>query len=125
MNARVLLVMPAADRDELLQVAADAGFQFDWATTCHDARRALRSCGHAFDVVITDLTLCDGNWLSVYQDLTVGSNPAEIIVVTPRRGANVDEIKAYGVHSVLGQPLDRDEVIEAITAAAAHTSVPA
>ncbi len=119
MNAHILLVMPAADRDEMLQVAADSGFQFDWATTCHDARRALRS-DHSFDVVVTDLTLCDGNWLSVYQDLTVGNNPAEIIVVTPQKGVNIDEIKAYGVHTVLGQPLERAEVLGAIGAAAAH-----
>jgi len=119
MNAHVLLVMPAADRDQMLQVAADSGFQFDWADTCHAARRALRK-GESFDVVVTDLTLCDGNWLSVYQDLSVGNIPAEIIVVTPQRGVNVEEIKAYGVHAVLGQPLERAEVLGALQAATTH-----
>ena len=116
MKRNVLLVMPAADRDEMLQVAADGGFEFESALTCNAARRALRA-GHHFDVVVTDLTLCDGNWWSVYQDLTVSSNPAEIIVIVPRKAVNVTEILAHGVHSVLAQPLERDEVLRALESA--------
>ncbi len=119
MTKRALLVMPAADRDEVLQAAADSGFQFESVTTCNGARRAMRA-GHTFDVVVTDLTLCDGNWWSVYQDLTITNSPAEIVVIVPRKAVNVEEILAHGVYAVLGQPLERDEVLSALESAVAQ-----
>ena len=117
---RVLLVMPAADRDEMLQVTRDSGFQFEAATTCQNARRALNS-RPAFDVVVTHLTLRDGNWWSVYQDLTVLDSSAEIIVVMPRKEAKVSEILAHGVYAVLGQPLEREEVLRTLKEAVAQS----
>lgn len=123
MKRNVLLVMPAADRDEMLQVAADGGFEFDSVLTCGGARRALRT-GHNYDVVVTDLTLCDGNWWSVYQDMTVTGEAAEIIVIVPRKAVNVTEILAHGVHTVLAQPLDRDEVLRALESAISREPEP-
>ena len=119
MKRNVLLVMPAADRDEMLQVAADGGFAFDSVLTCRGARQALRA-GHKYDVVVTDLTLCDGNWWSVYLDLAVTGESAEIIVIVPRKAVNVTEILAHGVHSVLAQPLDRDQVLRALDSASSR-----
>lgn len=101
----------------MLQVAADGGFEFETATTCDEARRTLRD-GHSFDVVVTDLTLCDGNWWSVYQDLSLSNSLAEVIVVMPRKTLHPEGILAHGVHAVVGQPLERKEVLKALQAAA-------
>lgn len=105
----------------MLQVAADSGFEFASVQTCNAARRALKA-GHKYDVVVTDLTLCDGNWWSVYQDLTVTGNLAEIIVIVPRKAVNVAEIVAHGVHAVLAQPLEREEVLRALRSATARAT---
>ena len=122
MKARVLVVMPPTDRDELLQSVAESDFELETVTCCDEARRLLRE-RRDFDAVVTDLTLCDGNWWSIYQDLTVADSPAEILVVVPRKGANVTEILAHGVFGVLYKPFNREKVLQALRAATAHERV--
>jgi hypothetical protein len=40
--------------------------------------------------------------------------------VAPRRGLDVSEILAHGVYTVLGRPLESEEMVRTIEEAAAH-----
>ncbi|MBI1356098.1 MAG: response regulator [Acidobacteria bacterium] len=118
MKERVLVVMPPGDRDELIRSAKEGGFEFETVKNCEEARRLLGS-RQDFHAVVTDLTLCDGNWWSVYRTLTAADSPAEIVVAVPRKAANVAEILAHGVFAVLFKPFERDEVLRTLQAAVA------
>jgi DNA-binding NtrC family response regulator len=89
------------------------------AATCEEARGVLRQQPQV-DVVVCDLTLDDGNWWCVYQDMALRGDPAEMIVVTPRRGDDMSAILAHGVFAAMGQPLAPGDLFRSIESAAAH-----
>lgn len=115
----VLMVMPDLEASELLAIPEAESLELVHARTCAEARGILGS-GAPVDVVVADLTLEDGNWWSVYQNLANRDISAEMIVVAPRRGLDVSEILAHGVYAVLGRPLEGQDVVDAIEEAAAH-----
>ena len=94
------------------------------AASCEQARGILRQQPQV-DVVVCDLTLDDGNWWSVYQDMALRGDPAEMIVVTPRRGDDMSAILAHGVFAALGEPLAPGGLFQVIESAAAHVLAPA
>ena len=116
---RVLLVMPDVEANALLAGPGGEALDLMNARTCAEARGALRDC-ESVDVVVSDLTLDDGNWWSIYQDLANRDVCAEMVVVTPKRGLDVSEILAHGVYAVLGRPLEPAEIVDMVQEAAAH-----
>jgi len=118
-SIKVLLVMPEEELREVFATPAAESLEVTTACSCDEARAALAGeC--PVDVVVADLTLEDGNWWSVYQDLTNRDVCAEMVVVAPRRGLDVSEILAHGVYAVIGKPLEGAEVVRTIEEAAAH-----
>ena len=118
-SIRVLLVMPEEDLRVLLATPEARTLDVVTARDCGEARLILAG-KNPIDVVVSDLTLDDGNWWCVYQDLTNRDVCAEMVVVAPRLGLNVSEILAHGVFSVLAKPLDGLETVRTIEEAAAR-----
>jgi DNA-binding NtrC family response regulator len=116
---KVLMVMPEDQASALLATPRARSLDLRTARTCCEARGVL-AYGEPVDVVVADLTLEDGNWWSVYQDLSNQDVCAEMVVVAPRRGLDVSEILAHGVYTVLGRPLESEEMVRTIEEAAAH-----
>lgn len=118
-SIRVLMVMPEDELCEVFAIPEAAALDLTTARNCIEARATL-ACERPFDVVVANLTLEDGNWWSIYQDLMNRDVCAEMVVVAPRRGLDVSEILAHGVYAVLGRPLNDAEIVETIKEAAAH-----
>jgi DNA-binding NtrC family response regulator len=114
-----LFVMDDEDLGGVLAAESAKSLEPRITRSCCEARSALASKAPV-DVVIADLTLCDGNWWSVYQDLAKRDISAEMIVVAPRQGLDVSEILAHGVYAVIAKPLEGAEVVRTIEEAAAH-----
>ncbi|MCB9386091.1 MAG: hypothetical protein H6509_15885 [Bryobacterales bacterium] len=119
-NIRVLTVAADDALDALLDAPQADSFEVVAARNCAEAR-ATFARRLEFDVVVSDLTLEDGNWWSIFEVLTNQNTGAEMVVVAPRRGLDVSEILAHGVFSVLGRPVTSAELVEVIEEAARST----
>lgn len=116
---KALLVMPEEELGQVFAASEAKALDVMTARTCDEARATLS--GEApVDVVVADLTLEDGNWWCIYQDLTNRDVCAEMVVLAPRRGLDVSEILAHGIYAVLGKPLEGAEIVRTIEEAAAH-----
>ena len=118
-SIKVLLVMPEDELSVVMATPQAQTLEVTTARNCDEARFALAG-RRPVDVVVSDLTLDDGNWWCIYQVLTNRDVCAEMVVVAPRRGLDVSEILAHGVYAVLGKPLDGPEIVRTIEEAAAH-----
>ena len=118
-SIKVLLVMPEDEISMLMAAPEARTLEVMTARTCEEARSTLAG-EYPVDVVVSDLTLEDGNWWCIYQDLTNRDVCAEMVVIAPQRGLDVSEILAHGVYAVLGKPLEAAEIVRMIEEAAAH-----
>ncbi len=101
---KALLVMPAEGQAEFKR--AVSGAKLDWAIaeTC-EAVGALLDSMPDVSVVVSDITLSDGNWYCVLERvLQQGGDPAFYVVVP--NGCNAEPILEHGISGVLRRPLD-------------------
>ena len=115
MTGRVLIVTAPERRAAAFAAAHELIPDAVWAGNCHDAREALRRAPPS--VVITDLTLPDGNWWTVYRALAEAGQCAECIVLAPRAGGNRSALFEAGAFAVLDPPWSSNELSRAVTAA--------
>ena len=118
-HINVLFVIQDADPAKLLGGSAGEPIELFRAGSCADAR-ALISTRRRLDVVVSSLTLNDGNWFCIHQDLARRNLDAELIVLAPEEGLPCSEILAHGVYAVLGQPLKNGQLMRVIKEAAAR-----
>ncbi len=116
-KTNVLLVMSGEEFGAVMARPEARSLEIVTASSCAEARAALAG-GRAADVVVANLTLEDGNWFCVHQELARRDARAEMIVIAPRRDLDVSEILAHGVYAVLGNPLDGEELVRTIEEAA-------
>ena len=115
---QILLV--AAPERQLAFLRAAAGLAGDVHSfdRCGDARRFLAR-GPRIDLAVTDLTLPDGNWWSICNELIHAGSPTPVVVLLQHATRDTTEIVRHGACAVLQPPYTEDAVQLAVGAALA------
>ena len=118
---KILLVMPTDAQVQVMRGLSDPDLCFCLAGSCEEARSLYRTGLPAAvdaDLVIVALTLEDGNWMSVYQELVTRSAPSDVIVALPEGAGDPAPLAPFGVANVIRPPYDslrcRDVVLRAL-----------
>ena len=80
------------------------GFHVDWAPTCRHAFSSIEQ--HAYDAVLLDLGLPDGDGLSVLEKINV-SHPALPVIILTASNRDLESVRAFGR---LTKPWERKEL---------------
>lgn len=110
-----MIVTSPERRADVRRLVEGLATEIDWAVDCAEARSALRRVPPK--VVITDLTLPDGNWWCVYHDLAEAGLDAECIVLAPEAGIEKAPMFETGAFAVLEPPWKAEELRRAVVAA--------
>jgi response regulator of citrate/malate metabolism len=85
--------------------------------TCQQARQLLRTCP-PIDLVITDVSLADGNWCDVLREVVEAGIDVNVLVTIASPDARIcSEALWRGVYDILVEPYDEQEVCRAIEGA--------
>ncbi len=80
------------------------------AQTCHEARRLFEETPRV-DVVISDLSLADGNWCDVFKHLIDNDIHASMVVVARQADERLwSEVLWRGAHDLLVEPYEGENV---------------
>ena len=118
----VLLVMhspiPASQGPTPLQrVLASLNVEILRVVTCQQARQLLRTCP-PIDLVITDVSLSDGNWRDVLREVVEARIDVNMLLTTASPDAPIwSEALWRGVYDILVEPYGEQEVCRAIEGA--------
>jgi len=91
---------------------------------CQQARALLRT-RPAIELIITQVTLADGNWCDLFKYLVDRSSHASVVVASPQADERLwSEILWRGAYDLLVEPYKSDEVIRVVEGAlrAVHAS---
>ena len=99
-----LLVMSARRAESFQQAVVGAPVEWTIAESCEAARQWLRAHPSP-EVVVTDVTLRDGNWYCVFELLLKLGSQTEFLVAVPE-GRAVSTILEHGVTAVVRRPFD-------------------
>ena len=102
-GTRALLVMASRDTARVWAALESHGFEIDHALNCREARTLLQA-GVEFDLVVSDLSLPDGNWWTVSCELTRTGHPAKLVVCAP--SASDAQPFTRGLAEVIRPPID-------------------
>lgn len=84
--------------------------------SCRDARRVWQR--EPQDIVITDVSLPDGNWCDIVKQLVDTGSRAAVVVCSPRADATLwSEVIWRGAHDLLVEPYQGDEVRRSVEGA--------
>lgn len=105
-GARALLVMASRHTARVWAALETHGFEIDHALNCREARELLQT-GLEFDVVFSDLSLPDGNWWTIFRELSQTGQHAKLAVCAPA-GANSGGPQRFtrGLAEVITPPID-------------------
>ena len=117
-----LVVMPQHTGATLLARLEACGTAALVAANCREARALLQE-RPPLDVVFTNLSLDDGSWWMVRQELLRTQSNASLIVCLPRADGGVSDILEYGASDVLVPPYERRNLRRIVEAAVARTSL--
>ncbi len=119
---RALLVMPRERSAPFLEAIEASGMEGQLAADCREFRGILASQGR-LDVVITDLSLRDGNWWTVHKQLLWANRPARLIVSLPRLTKNIAAVLAHAF-GVLSPPYEATRIRRLLAAAVSRRPRP-
>ena len=112
-----LLVMPPERRTPLLRSLQSLDLETLAVSTCGEARALLRTLP-PIEVVITRVSLADGNWCDVLRHLVDADVPASVVVSSPRADEHLwSEVLWRGGYDLLVEPYESDEVRRTIEGA--------
>ena len=105
----ILLVHPDPKiSEDLLVVVRRLPATVFHVTTCDEARSILT--GKPVDLIVTALSLPDGNWECVFRFSVEISSAASILVITPKESEHLrEEIVGRGGSGLVVEPLERSE----------------
>ena len=112
-----LLVMAPGGRAGLVEHLEGCGADVLQAADCEQARQMLRTQPRV-QIVLTDVTLSDGTWRTVLEE--VGRSRREVPTIVCTRLADDGlwlSVLAQGVYDLLVEPYQREEVQRIVTAA--------
>jgi DNA-binding NtrC family response regulator len=119
---KILLVMRHEHRNAVIPVLAAQGWEVRLAADCRAARGLLRR--EHFELVFTDASLPDGNWLTISRASNLGDAPPALIVCLPRRADRLASILGAGSIQVLMPPLEAETIGVALEAALHSRQIP-
>ncbi|MDA1313275.1 MAG: hypothetical protein O2968_08070 [Acidobacteria bacterium] len=112
-----LLVMPPECRSPLLRSIQSLDFEVLTVSTCSEARRLLQT-SPPVKVVVTQVSLPDGNWCDVLRYLVDNDIRASVVVSSPRADEHLwSEVLWRGGYDLLVEPYETDEVRRTIEGA--------
>lgn len=112
--ARVLVVDDDEDiRGLIVQQVAQAGFEVSHAASLAEVRQKMKT--EAFDVVILDLNLPDGDGIDLCREMRAGDRTEAVIMVTAR-DASIDRVLGLelGADDYLTKPFEPRELLARI-----------
>ena len=114
-SASVLVVSPAWDRTTAsARSLAGADLRVVTAESCYEARRALAG-DPSIELVITSLSLSDGNWYSVLESSVVCGDRAAVVVAATEAGERFREVvRARGSWGVVETQAELAMLLEAM-----------
>lgn len=119
-----LLVMPKERRRPLLRSLHSLNIDVVEAEDCKDVRKLLKE-QMPVDVVITQVSLPDGNWCDVFKCLVDHGVGASVVVSSPRADEILwSEVLWRGAYDLLIEPYESSEVRQIVEGAlrASHAS---
>jgi DNA-binding response OmpR family regulator len=87
----------------------ERAYTVTWVQTCREARDAL--CGTAYDVIVLDLSLPDGDGLALLQEWRKGGFNEPVLILSARDAVQ-DRIKGldHGADDYLSKPFSLEEL---------------
>ena len=102
--------MPEERRRPLLHSLESLNFEILLVGNCTEARRLLKTAPPV-QVVITQVSLPDGNWCDVLRFLVDSGMKASVVVTSPQADENLwSEVLWRGAYDLLIEPFKTDEV---------------
>ncbi len=120
----VVLVMSRECSPPLLKALKSLAIDVLAGENCQEARGLLQT-HPAVAVIITQLTLADGNWCNIFKYLVDSGGQASVVVSSPQADERLwSEVLWRGAYDLLVEPYKSDEVIRVVEGAlrAAHAS---
>jgi DNA-binding NtrC family response regulator len=112
-----LLVMPAERRRLLIQSLRPLHLEILAVENCQQAHRLLKT-HPPVEVVITDLSLSDGNWCDVFRYVIDNGISASLVVTSRLADERLwSEVLWRGAHDMLVEPFDSSEVLRIVEGA--------
>jgi DNA-binding response OmpR family regulator len=109
---KILLVMTAEHRNAVMDSLNPESWEVHLASDCRQARSLLY--GEYFDLVITDASLPDGNWLTISRALNQADVPPALVVCLFYQADRLGAIFGAGPAQVLMPPLQSEKVRSAL-----------
>lgn len=106
-GTRALLVMASRHTARVWAALEFHGFEIEHALNCREARTLLQA-GVEFDLVVSDLSLPDGNWWTVSRALTQTGHHASLVVCAPSAAEIGGDAEPFtrGLAEVIRPPID-------------------
>lgn len=101
---KILLVMTAEHQNAVRRFLTPERWEVRLASDCRQARNLLHE--EPFDLVVTDVSLPDGNWLTISRESNQGDTPPALVVCLPRQAERLAAILGTGPVQVLMPPLE-------------------
>lgn len=109
-SSLALVVMPKERRRPLLHSLESLNFETLLVGNCTEARHLLQTAPPV-QVVITQVSLPDGNWCDVLRFLVDSGMEASVVVTSPQADENLwSEVLWRGAYDLLIEPFETDEV---------------
>jgi CheY-like chemotaxis protein len=104
---RALLVMASRHTARVWAALESHGFEIDHALNCREAREFFQ-IGVEFDLVVCDLSLPDGNWWTIFRELSQLGHRADLVVCAPSAAEAGDGTQPFaaGLAELLRPPVD-------------------
>ncbi len=113
----VLLVLPKAGCPPLLKALKSSDIDILAVENCQQARELLQT-HPAVELVITQVTLPDGNWCDLFKYLVDSHSHASVVVSSPQADERLwSEVLWRGAYDLLVEPYKSDEVIRVVEGA--------
>jgi len=117
MKNLTLVVMSEERRPSLLRSLNSLNIDCVTVDSCVQARHLLSVCPE-IEVVITDVSLPDGNWCDVFRCVVESGVAAGVVVSSPSADEKLwSEVLWRGAYDLLVEPLDATEVQRTIEGA--------
>ncbi len=107
--------MRADHRDNVTEFLSPQGCEVRLAADCREARNLLSQ--QHFDLVFTDASLPDGNWLTISRASNLGEAPPALVVYLPYPAERLNSILGAGHVQVLMPPLRYEAIRDILEAA--------
>lgn len=109
-KTRVVVVMPRERWTQILGELDSLDITASAAETCQEARRLLER-GSRVDLVISDLSLADGNWCNVFKHLIDSGVHASMVVIAREADERLwSEVLWRGAYDLLVEPYATSDV---------------